>query len=868
MGQVWRARHTALKRDDALKVLPYTFAADPDRLARFQREAQILASLTHPNIAIVHGLEEANGVKALVMELVEGPTLADRIAQGPLPIDDSLSIAKQIVEALEAAHERGIVHRDLKPANIKVRPDGTVKVLDFGLAKAMEPAGPTSSGASQSPTVTSPALTMQGVILGTAAYMSPEQARGKAVDKRTDIWAFGCTLYEMLVGRRAFEGESVNETIGAVIHKDPDWSRLPPSTPPSLRRLLRRSLHKDPGQRLRDIGDAGHEIREAQTGSWDDGGAVRTPAPRGSMAPWMALTAVVASALVASVWIWVRWSAEAPTVTKVILGWRGDTGPSLGTHFALSPDGRRFASIGPNGGLWVRDVDDLDPRPLPGTDQAILPFFAPDGQSVAFVTVQGALKVASIQGGSVKTLIARSVSAQSGDWSSDGTIYFSRPAQGVWKVASIGGTAERVSQPGSAGVSHTRVNVLPDGRGAFVTSYQESANKSEIGVLDFSSGKVAILFQGVQARFAATGHVIYATANGTLHAAPFDQGRLEVTGSATPLIENVSASLYNPGALFDVSDTGTLLYKTESPAQSEAVWVTRSGVATPLDRDPWVGQFFSLSLSPDGKQAVATLTTGTRQDVWTRSLETGTVSRQTFEKDGSLNYRAKWTADGRALTFISNRSGVAGELWKQASDGSAPAERLASDGPLVDEGFVSPDGLWAVYRAGGSELVGRDIKAVRIGVGTRTSLVATSAEEYAPTLSPDGRWLAYVSNESGVEQVYVRPFPESGSAVWQVSTGGGRGPVWARSGKELFYQTARNELMAVETRGGATLTWSSPRLLFDLSDYQLNPWHPTYDVAPDGARFLMARRVGNPSTEVVLTQNWFHEVRQVLQGRR
>jgi len=867
MGQVWRAHHRSLKRDDALKVLPYTFAADPERLARFQREAQILASLNHPNIAIIHGLEEADGVKALVMELVEGPTLADRIAHGPLPIDESLSIAKQIVEALEAAHEKGIVHRDLKPANIKVRSDGTVKVLDFGLAKAMEPAGTTSSGSSQSPTLTSPAHTMQGVILGTAAYMSPEQARGKSVDKRTDIWAFGCTLYEMLVGRRAFEGESVNETIGAVIHKDPDWSRLPPSTPPSMQRLLRRSLQKDPAARLRDIGDAGHEIREAQTGSWDD---VREAprAPRVSVARRMALAAVVGGALVASAWTWVRWGSEAPAVTKVILGWRGDTGPSLGTHFALSPDGRRFAYVGRDGGLWVRNFDDLDPRSLPGTDQATLPFFAPDGQSVAFVTAQGALKIASIQGGSVRTLIARSVSAQGGDWTSDGMIYFSRPAEGVWKVASIGGTAERVSQPDSVGVTHTRVNVLPDRRGAFVTSYQESANTSEIGVLDFSTGKVAMLFQGVQARFAATGHVIYATADGTLHAAPFDQGRLEVTGSATPLVERVSASLYNPGALFDVSDTGTLLYKTESPAQYEAVWVSRSGVATPLDRDPWVGQFFSMSLSPDGKQIVATLTTGTRQDVWTRSLETGTVSRLTFEKDGSLNYRPKWTADGRALTFISNRSGVAGELWKQPSDGSAPAERVASDGPLVDEGLVSPDGQWAVYRAGGSELVGRDIKAVRLGSGTPKPLVATSADEYSPTLSPDGRWLAYVSNESGVAQVYVRPFPESEAAVWQVSTGGGRGPVWARSGKELFYRTERNELMAVETTGSTTFTWSSPRLLFDLSNYELNPWHPTYDVARDGERFLMARRVGDPSTEVVLTENWFHEVKNVLQGRR
>ena len=868
MGEVYRASDMNLGRDVAIKVLSDAFAQDPERLARFEREAKTLASLNHANIAIIHGQEKANGILALVMELVEGPTLADRIAQGPLRIDEAIPVARQIAEALEAAHAQGIIHRDLKPANIKLRPDGTVKVLDFGVAKVMEPPATTSAGVSQSPTVTSPPQTMSGVILGTPAYMSPEQARGKPFDKRADVWAFGCTLYEMITGQRAFEGAGVTETLAAVLHKEPDWSRLPASTPPSIRRLLTRTLQKEPSSRLRDIGDARFDIQDARAGGPNETESFSSASRRQVVLRLVA--AVAFGGLLATSAAIVMWPSEPAIVTRTILGWRSGTEPRAGEMSALSDDGSQLVYVGRDRRLWVRALDDLEPRDLPGTEEARLPFFSPDGDSVAFVTAAGALKVVPVRGGSARTLIPRQVAVDSLDWASDGMIYFGRPTEGVSKIVSAGGAVEPVSQPEAVGITHTRVDVLPNGKGAFITINKESANTAEIGVLDFATGKVEALFRGVQARFAASGHVVYVTSNGTLHAAPFDQNRLRITGSAVPLIENVSVALYSPGSPFAISDTGTLLYQSERQPQSELVWVSMEGKETRLGPETWSGQFFSLSLSPDARRVAVTLTTGTRQDVWTRSLETGAMHRLTLDRDGSLNYRPKWTPDGLALTYLSNRSGVAGELWRQPANGSAPAERLVSDGPIIDEGFISRDGRWVVYRAGGSELRGRDIKGVPTGNGaerTPQALVATGFEEYAPTLSPDGRWLAYVSDESNRPEVYVRPFPETQAAVWQVSSGGGRGPLWAHNGRQLFYQNERSELVAVQVRPSAAFAWDPPRVLFDLSRYELNPWHPTYDVTPDGGRFLMARSVPDRETELVLTLNWHQELKRLVPTR-
>ena len=873
MGEVYRAHDRRLKREVAVKVLPEAFASDPEQLARFEREAEILASLNHPNIAQLHGIHEGDpvadaepAVTALVMELVEGETLADRIATGPLPLDTALSIARQIAGALEAAHERGIIHRDLKPSNIKVTSDGTVKVLDFGLAKTLQPATAAPQGRVPHAARATPTVSRAGVILGTAAYMSPEQARGRAIDRRADIWAFGCVLYEMLTGRPAFDRDSIVDTLGAVMLTDPDWTKLPATTPSSIHRLLRRSLHKDPARRLRDIGDATHEIDEA---SVDLPTTDATPSRlslrsghRRSVA-----TLVAAVALLGAAAVWTQRPDESVDATTLVVGWT-DVGIANGSLlFALAPDGTRFVYVGVDGRLWVREFHELQPRALTGTDKAAAPFFSPDGRSIAFTTLdEGALKIVPAQGGSVRTVFAGSGKALDGDWSADGMLYFSRASEGVARVAPVGGAVEPVSRPSEVGVTHRWVDVLPNGQAALVTIRDESVNTSEIGLLDLRTGGLRPLFPGALARFARSGHVVYATADGVLHAVPFDENRLQLTGSPVPLIEKVRVGIWDSDAWFTLADNGTLVYQREFRPEAELVWVAKDGQATPLTTGPWTANFFSLSLSPDGKQLAATVETANRQDVWTRSLETGAMNRLTFDTDGSLNYRAKWSADGRAVTFISNRSGAAGELWRQRADGSMRAERLVADGPIIDEGLVSPDGQWAVYRSGGSDLRSRDVKAVRLGNGDQApqALVATPSEEYSPVLSADGRWLAYVSEESGRPEVYVRPFPNTDTAAWQVSRDGGLGPIWAPSGRQLFYRNARRELVAVTTRTGDTFGWDPPQVLFDLSAYQLNPHHPLYDVSRDGQRFLLARRIGSAGGDVVVIFNWLEQVKKQL----
>ncbi len=869
MGEVYRARDTNLGRDVAIKVLPEAFAQDADRLARFEREAKTLASLNHANIAIVHGLETAGDLRALVMELVAGPTLADRIMQGPIASTEALRIARQIAAALEAAHEQGIVHRDLKPANVKVRSDATVRVLDFGLAKVVKPGAPARPDMAESPTITSSAQTQHGVILGTAAYMSPEQALGKMVDKRTDIWAFGCVLYEMLTGRRAFDEDSVTETVAAVLHKEPDWSKLPTRTSPAIRRLLRRSLCKDPARRLRDIGDAAQEIDDAGDPQPD---TVESPSVRSWH--WRLATLILAGVVVAgAINVWRTWPSRSTTVSKLILGSR--SGEELANRptlsFTVAADGSGFVYVGPDGRLWIREFGQLEARALAGTEKASTPFFSPDGRSVAFVTLDGALKVSPIRSGSVQTVVADSVNVfGGGDWTPEGVLYFSRTAGGVDRVAATGGSVEPVSRPEAVGVTHRWVDVLPGGKAALMSIVNESVNTAQIGVLRLDTGNVQPLFPGAMARFTSTGHVLYVTSDGTLHAVRFDPERLRAIGRGVPLIENIDVELYASCAKFALSEGGTLLYLVPLRQDSELVWVTKRGVATPLTPEPWVARFFSLSLSPDGKRLAATVHVGTRQDVWIRSLETSALNRVTFERDGTLNYRPKWTADGQTLTYISNRSGKAGELWRHAADGSAPAERLATDGPIIDEGAISPDGLWAVYRAGGSDLQSRDIKVLRIGPGADAvpkALVATKAEEYSPAVSPDGRWLAYVSQESGRAEVYVRPFPEAQRALWQISSGGGVGPVWARDGRHLFFVNQRRELMEVTTRGTAAFEWGPVRVLFDVSGYEMNNWHPTYDVSPVGERFLMVRPSERTRHDLVVIFNWFDELKGKLQGQ-
>jgi serine/threonine-protein kinase len=669
----------------------------------------------------------------------------------------------------------------------------------------------------------------------------------------------------MLTGRRAFDESSVTETLAAILHKEPDWSQLPARTPPAIRRLLRRSLCKDPARRLRDIGDAALEMDEPAD---SETGTVESSTVRSGT--WRLATLTMAGLVfVGAAGVWRAWPSRSAPVSKLILGWPAGEEPA-NRPLALAPDGSAVAYLGQDGRLWIREFGRLEPRALAGTERASAPFFSPDGRSVAFVTTDGALKVTPVGDVSVQTIVADSVSLSGGGaWSPEGIVYFSRTAGGVERVPATGGPVEPVSRPETAGVTHRWVDLLPGGKAALVSIVNESVNTAQIGVLRLDTGGVQPLFPGAMARFASTGHVLYVTSAGTLRAVPFDPERLQSVGPDVPVIENVDVDLYSGSAKFAVSQNGTLVYQLPHRQETELVWVTKGGVATPLAPDPWTAPFFSLSLSPDGKRLAATVTAGTRQDVWTRSLETGALNRLTLERDGTLNYRPRWTADGKSVTYISNRSGKAGELWRQAADGSAPAERLVADGPIIDEGAISPDGVWAVYRAGGSDLQSRDIKALRLGPGADAvpkSLVATKAEEYSPAVSPDSRWLAYVSQESGRAEVYVRPFPEPQRAVWQISRGGGAGPVWARDGLHLFYVNERGELVEVAVPRSAAFERGPGRVLFEISGYEMNNWHPAYDVSPDG-RFLMARRSERARVEMVVIFNWFDELKGKLRGQ-
>jgi serine/threonine-protein kinase len=865
MGEVYKARDTRLDRTVAIKVLPDHVVADSERKMRFEREARAVSQLNHPHVCTLYDVGQHNGLDYLVMEYLEGETLAQRLERGPLGRDEALKVAVELGGALDKAHRQGVTHRDLKPGNVMLTRHGA-KLLDFGLAKLKAP-----SITSESAPPTAPDATGPGMILGTLQYMAPEQLEGKEADARSDIFAFGALLYEMLSGKKAFEGETQPKLITAIVSSHPaPLSKLDSATPPALDHLLSRCLAKDPDDRWQTTHDLVAELR------WIAGGSERAGLePAGTEHrgrdkwrwPMVAFAVLSVAALAAAFLSFQR--PAIPEEMRIFLSvpWRGP----VGGMFTLAPDGSQFVYIGSDGRLWVRDFGVLEPRALPGTEHADSPFFSPDGKFVGFGT-GGALKIVAVAGGPVRTLVSGSPPPGIGDWASDDQIYFSQHF-GLWKVASGGGTPEEVSRPTTAGVSYAFVDVLPSGKGAFLTIRNESVNTSAIGLLNLLTGDVQSLFPGAQARFVKTGHVLYATADGTLHRAPFDQKTLRLTGPATPVVENVDIALYASSARFSVSDNGRLLYQRTLPSQSEAVMVTKDGVATPLTPDPWIGDFYSLSLSPDGKRIAASLTYGLRQDVWTRSLETGAMNKLTHETDGTLNYRANWTGDGQSLTYISNRSGTsAGELWRQRADGSSRAERLVADGPIIDEGLLSPDSQWAVYRVGGSGLASRDIKAVQLGNsdnGTPKVIVGTSSEEYGPVLSTDGKWLAYVSDTSGREEVYVRPFPGTDTAVWQISRGGGSEPVWARNGRQLFYRSAKGTLMAVAIRKAtSTFEWDPPQALFDVTGYLFNGWHSVYDAAPDGERFLMARRIGATQVELVLILNWSPDADAKLRGGR
>jgi eukaryotic-like serine/threonine-protein kinase len=879
MGEVYRARDARLHRDVAIKVLPEALAQDAERRARFEREARTLASLNHPGIAMVHGLEETGGVYALVMELVEGSTLAEIIAQGRLPVPDALAIAAQIADALEAAHEQGIVHRDLKPANIKVRPDGTVKVLDFGLAKALE-APDRATDLASSPTIMATGRTEAGIILGTAAYMSPEQARGRPVDKRADIWAFGCVLYEMLTGRQAFSGESTTDILAEVVQREPDWSMLPADVPPSIVRLLRRALQKNARERLRDIGDARLELASAaavEPLAHDQAVRPETRNLRAGvrrLAGPMILAAFAAGALAATAVLLslpdrvtdVPPSIEA-TRSFVVLPPGVSIATGRGSSVALSPDGHQLVFVGrieKSVRLYVRALDRFESVPLAGTEEASNPFFSPDGRWVGFFA-DGKLKKVSLDGGAPVTLSdARTPRGEA--WLADNSILLT-PANnvGVSRVPALGGPAVPFTTTATGELSHRWPRALPGGAAVLFSIWNDTGwESSRIAVQRAGEREHRVLLEGggyPRAVYDPASHryfVLYARTEGLL-AAPFDADRLAITGAPVPIVDNVITNL-SGGAHFDVA-AGTLVYVpgTLGEADRDLVWVSLDGKATPARRVQHMSQNFVLS--PDGTRILRNNTVGTR-DVWIDDLSRGITTRVTNSAD---NFGAVWSPDTQWIVFA--RGVPIRNLYRRSLAAGAVDERLTTSPNWQEPAAISPDGSKVVYIER-DPVTSMDIWVLDLprtgppgataeGPPVSRPFLKTQFSENNPKLSPDGRWLAYQSNESGRFEVYARSFPDPGEAH-QVSSEGGITPMWSQKG-ELFYRSLSGMVMSVPLAASAEFHSETPRALFDASNFE-----EFYGVAPDGKRFLIVRRsdLDQAPTALALVQNFVAELRQ------
>jgi Tol biopolymer transport system component len=892
MGQVYRARDTKLNRDVALKILPDAFASDADRLARFTREAQTLASLNHSNIAAIYGIEEGGDVRALVMELVEGEDLSQRIARGAIPLDETVPIARQIADALEAAHEKGIIHRDLKPANIKITSLGTVKVLDFGLAKLDERSASLSGergDLTHSPTLTFNA-TQAGIILGTAAYMAPEQARGQVVDTRADIWAFGCVVFEMLTGQRPFEGELISDVLASVLKTDPNWQALPVDTPAALHRLLRRCLEKDPRRRLQAIGEARVQIDDLLSGAPDAAGASalsRALPLWWRMLPWgVAGTAIAGLMLVLA--LWVPWrSAAPPRVTRTTITTSGPaalTITGVDRDLALSPDGTHVVYVGNSGTqLFVRALDALEPVAIASGNNLGGPFVSPDGQWVGFFENVTTLRKVAITGGPAITLTSVGAIPRGATWATDDTIIFatSNPATGLQRVSAAGGTPEVLTRPDRAQSEANQFlwpEILPGSRAVLftITSQTGGLETAQVAVRDLRTGTQKVLLRGgSHGRYVASGlarrslgevgHLVYVAA-GTLRAIPFDPTRLETHGTAVPVPPRLITTPYGAGD-FAVATDGTFVY-VDAPGGLAAnartlVWVDRTGKEEPIAAPPRAYQH--PRLSPDGTR-VALSSTDQEIDILVWDLRRTTLTRLTL--DPGQDFFPVWTPNGKRIVFTSNRGGQ-NNLWWQAADGTGTAERLTTSSNTRFVTGITPDGT-AVLFFEVTPTMGRDLLQLALD-GTRrvTPLLQTKFDELNGIVSPDGRWLAYESNSSGSFEIYVQPFPNVGGGQRQVSTAGGRQPLWARSGKELFYVGGNGALLRVPVEAsGATWNAGTPTKLLEGRYVTGGTLGRTYDVSPDGQRFLMIKASGTdagaPPPAIIVVQHWDEELKRLV----
>ncbi len=876
MGEVYRAHDSRLGRSVAVKVLPELVAADPERVARFEREARLLASLNHPNIAALHGLERADDRLFLVMELVEGDTLAERIGRGPIPPDEALGYARQIAEALEAAHEKGVIHRDLKPANVKITPDGKVKVLDFGLAKALDPAaasGPmAAAGATHSPTL-SMAATFAGVILGTAAYMSPEQAKGVATDQRSDIFSFGCVLYEMLTGRQPFQGETVTEVMASVLKSEADLALLPPSLNPRIAEIIRRCMAKDPKRRWHAAADVRMEIEAILA---DPRGLIAGPEVSATrQSAWrraipFAATAVVAAAIAAGV-AWNLRPSPAVSIARFTHVLPDDQQVTrTGRHtIALSPDGQSIVYVA-NNQLYIRGLGEIEARPIPGTNQDInTPFFSPDGQWVGFnVVPEAKLKKIAITGGASVT-IADVTNPYGATWGRDDQILVGQGPQGIVRVSANGGTPETIIKVGADEFAHGP-QLLPDGDHVLFTLAKGLGaarwDQAQIVVQSLESGERTVLINGgSDARYVPTGHIVYAL-GANLLAVPFDESSLAVSGGPVPIIEGLgrSSSVNTAAMFFSVSPSGSLVYFAGTVGDAAAVnlaRVDRNGVSVTLPMPPQT--YLEPRISPDGRQLAVQVAAENGSNVWIYD-RVGTLAprRLTF---GGTNTAPAWAPDGTRIAFISTRDESAAIFW-QPADGSGSAERL------TDPKTSQPTHIR--FSADGN-IVYRDERSNNIWMLPLTGdrkprgVIEGQGNQSGASLSPDGRWMTYASDESGRDEVYVQPFPPTG-AKYQVTTNYAHDPLWSPDGRQIFYLqhpgAITHFLMSVDVRTDAGFTVANPTRLFDQVFDTSGAW--PYDVSPDGREFVItmnpavAGTGATPRTEIRVTLNWFEELRQ------
>jgi Tol biopolymer transport system component len=854
MGEVYRARDLKLDREVALKVLPDAFASDRERLIRFEREARALAALNHPNIAHIHGIEDSGAVRALVMEFVEGEDLAARLQRGALPLDEALAAARQIAEALEAAHERGIIHRDLKPANIKVTADGTVKVLDFGLARALSDSGSgtgtSAESAANSPTFTSP-MTQMGVILGTAAYMAPEQAKGKPVDRRADIWALGVVLFEMVAGRHLYEGETATETIAQIITQPPRLDLVPATTSAGVRRILRRCLQKDPRQRYQSAGDVRIEIDEVLAGRADTGAIadLAGSSRRTSRSPWI-LTAVFA--IIAAAALWRASSRPEQIAVPMRLDVRLGGGEQLlvddnldGALAVLSPDGQTLVFAGTRGGvrqLFVRPLSGLESTPLSDTAGARAPFFSPDGRWVAFFAL-GKLRKVNVGGGGAID-ICPATDARGGAWGPDGTIVFTPGTQdGLVKVPASGGTPATVTQVAAGERSHRWPQFLPGGNAVLFMRQDQGAAYDDGFIetvrLDTNERKV-IVRGGTFPAFVRGGYLLYLREN-TVFSIPFDPESLEVRGEARPVLSKVLASggvgegAGNGGGQFAVSASGTAVYiagQSASPL-SRVVVLDREGKRVYTSTE--VRDFRDPRFSPDGMRLAVAVGSERGQHIYVIDLARSTTSRVTF--DGNMNGLPVWTPDAKRLAYVSDRANTGINVFVTKADGGGePVALTTGSGRNLPTSF-SPDGkLLAVMRLGPTGNL--DTQLLSLDTGEFLPFGESTTDEIAAMFSPDGRWIAYGEGVGAASDVYVRPYSRPGGR-WQISSGGGGLPAWTKGGREIVWVAGfgtTRVMVADVTADGDSIKAGPPSKLFEIE--LVRPSNATwFHASPDGTRF-------------------------------